>query len=781
MIRRFFTRREVTSAAGQAASPGARRARRSRPALEALEGRTLLSFGGSEHRISLNPQVSDNFGSDNASSRTGASVAVWVNTFSSTDHDIWAQRFDPTGQPAGAPIQVDFLGTDDSYAPHVSMDGSDRFVVTWENRNPDGTFSVLMRYYNGLGSPLTDITRVTPVGSTDYQPDVAVSNGSFVITWAHHFSATDDDIYAERYDISNGVPQGQGIFIVNGDGNSEAHPSVAMQQNGIFDIAYERQFSGSDWDILASQYDGNGALVRSDVHINFDGSAEHNPSISMDNNGNAVVAYEEAANGNDTGIYANRLSTTGVVGARITVRDDFGNGEGGPSVALARTDGQFVVAYNNHFGLQATEMSANDAPLTTLGPFFGIGDVAAASIDGFDRFVVTSTRFNPATNHEDIFSRRDFLPSGVESLVHPASGVFTNVDTQTDNASSPGTNGASVAVWVNNTSGDNNDIYAQRFDNLGRRLGSPIAIDTTTANSQHPHVAMDSGGRFVVTWENLTVDGTSAIMYRYFNFDGTAVTPITQLSANGMADFDPDVAASAGSFVISYTHTFSPTNHDIRAERFVVSGNTVTPQGIFAVNNDANDEGRSSVAMSPTGRTTIAYQRQFAGSDWDILASQYDGAALVRSNIHVNFDGLTELNPSVSADSSGNVVVAYDRINNGDSGIYANRLTWSTGAVSPVITVRDVIGLNERGASVGLSQTTGDFVVAYNIGGTFTTEVTEVNAANAVISVSRSFPGFDPAVSIDALNRYVVTYTRFNADPGGTNSFDIFSRRNVLN
>jgi hypothetical protein len=48
----------------------------------------------------------------------------------------------------------------------------------------------------------------------------------------------------------------------------------------------------------------------------------------------------------------------------------------------------------------------------------------------------------------------------------------------------------------------------------------------------------------------------------------------------------------------------------------------VTPQGIFAVNNYANDKGRSSVAMSPSCRTTIAYQRLFGGSDWDILASQ---------------------------------------------------------------------------------------------------------------------------------------------------------------
>jgi hypothetical protein len=780
MIRRLFTRREVTSAAVQAAGPGARRARRSRPALESLEGRTLLSFAGSEHRVSLNPQASDNFESDNASSFNGTSVAVWVNAYSGTDYDIWAQRYDQLGQPAGAPIQVDFT-TAYSQVPHVSMDYSGRFVVTWEDVNPDGTYSVMMRYYNSAGAPLTGITQVGPAEATDYAPfpDVAASNGSFVITWVHQVADLgNEEVLAERFVVSNGVPQGQGIFVVNADGYSAILPSVAMQTNGRFAIAYERASTDDNHDILASQYDGNGALVRGDVHINSDPSFEYSPSISMDNNGNAVVAYLEQV-GSGFGIYANRLSAAGVVGNRITVRDAGGIVAEPLSVASTPTVGPFVVAYNTSSGDQATEIGSDDAPLTTLGPV--AGDNPSISADVYNRFVVTDTNFNPSTNHYDIFSRRDFLPSGVEALVHPASGVFTHGDTQTDNASSPGIGGFSVAVWVNDASGDNDDIYAQPFDNLGRPHGSPIPVDTTTANSQHPHVAMDSTGRFVVTWEDLAANGTSAVMYRYFNYDGTALTPIGQLSLNGATDLDPDVAASAGSFVISYTHTQSPTNHDILAERFVVSGTTVTPQGTFAVNTDANDEGRSSVAMSPGGRTTIVYQRLFGGSNWDIAASQYDGGTLVRGNFAVNFDGLTELNPSVSADRDGNVVVAYGRTNNGDSGIYANRLTWSTGTVSPMLTVRDVAGVNESGPSVALSQTTGDFVVAYNVGGTSTTQVAEVNGADAVTSVSGAFLGFDPAVSIDGLNRYVVTYTRFNADAGGTNSYDIFSRRSFLN
>jgi hypothetical protein len=779
MIRQCLTRRDIVPAAAKAAGSGARRACRSRPALEPLEGRMLLSFAGSEHRISLNPQATANFQSDNASSSNGASVAVWVNAYSATDHDIWAQRFDQNGQAAGAPIQVDFLSSDDSYAPRVAMDASGRFAVAWENRHTDGSHTVMMRYYDPLGAPLTDITRVSDVGLDDYNPDVALSVGSLVISWTHQFSPTDADIQAARYVISGGVPTDPVRIFVNNDTRYEISSSVAMNPTGRFDIVYARQIIGSDWDIYGSQYADDGSVLHDRVPINTDVYLATAPSVSMDNNGNAVVAYEEEnAYGTDFGIFANRWSAGNVVSGRITVRDAFG-GEYVPSVALARTGGQFVVAYNTDNGLQVTEVGANNAPLTTLGPVTENADIAAASIDGFNRFIVTATRFNAATNHDDIFSRRDFLPSGVETLVNPSTGVFTQTDFQSDNASSPGNGGVSVAVWVNNVGGDNNDIYAQRYDNLGRPLGGVTTVDSSGANSQNPHVSIDVRGRFAVTWTNLNADGTSAIMYRYYNSNGAALTPVRRLSPAGTQDFDSDVAATGAFFTISYTHTVSATNHDILAEQFIVSGTTVTPQGIFAVNNDANDEGRSSVAMSPSGRTTIAYQRQFSGSDWDILASQYNRAVLVRRNILVNFDGVPEFNPSVSADVDGNVVVAYQRTNNGETGIYANRVAWADGTVSSMITIRDAAGVSEVNPSVALSQTTGHFVVSYQHLNLLTNRfgVTEINGANTVVANSGAFTGFSPALSIDGLNRYMVTYTRYNS---GTNSLDIFSRRNFL-
>lgn len=391
--------RKTQNVAAKSFGSGRRRTRRRRPDLEALENRNLLSFIGSEQLVSTRSH--DNTSSDNASSSNGTSVAVWVNTFNSADHDIWAQRFDQYGRLTGTPIQVDFLASDNSFDPHVSMDGFGRFVVTWENHNSNGTENIMMRYFSASGSPITGIIQVSNLGSTDFNPDVAASNGSFVISWTHRLSATDFDIDAERFVISSaGVPVGRGIFGVNTDTNVEDHSSVAMSPNGSFDIAYERQFrsGSSDWDIYAQQYNGFGNFVRK-VAVNTDTNAEHNPSVSMNDSGNAMIAYQEFVSP-DYGIYANELSSLGSLSPRITIRDVGGVNEVNPSVALDSPG--FVVAYDTPSGVQVTTHLLSDTQTVT-------GFTPAVSVSYGGRYLVTYTRFSSSSGHFDIFSQRGVL------------------------------------------------------------------------------------------------------------------------------------------------------------------------------------------------------------------------------------------------------------------------------------------------------------------------------------------------------------------------------------
>jgi hypothetical protein len=627
-----------------------------------------------------------------------------------------------------------------------------------------------MRYYSASGAPLTAVTPVTPAGSTASKPSVAASNGSFVIAWTGLASPTHQVIDAERFTVTSNVPTGQGIFGVNTDLNSKDGATVAMAPNGRFDIAYEREFNGPDWDIFASQYDGSGNLLHGGIAINTDPNPELTPSIAMDDAGNAVIAYEELT-GTNWGAFANRLSANGAVGGVITVQSVMGTDAGGPSVALAPTTGQFAVAcYDGNATIGVTEMGSNNVLVATLGPVPGFAP--ALSVDGLDRFLVTYHRFDAATGHQDIFSRRDLL----EAVQQVSTNPQATVNDQSAVASSA--NGTTVVVWVDEVNGIMGSIWAQRLNKYGQPVGASIPVDVTTADSLLPHVAMDAQGRFVVAWDNDNLDGTESIMMRYYSASGAPLTPSTQVTPSGEFDYNSSVAASNGSFVISWTHETSSTNTDIEAERFTVAHNVPTGQGPFAVNADATEKDSSCVAMAPDGRFDIAFDR-FNGSDWDIWASQYDGSGnLLRGDIAINSDPNDSEGPSLAMDNAGNAVVAYGERVGGNWVVNANRLG-AGGTVGGIITVQAIPGGNAYSPSVALAATGGQFVVAYDvttIGGR-AVGITEVGSNDAPLATTSVFGASAPSVSIDGFGRYTVTYTL--PDPSLTH-WNIFTDRSFL-
>jgi hypothetical protein len=645
------------------------------------------------------------------------------------------------------------------------MDSGGRFIVTWVDQAGSQS-NVFMREYKADGTPLTGKTQVTTSGA-DGAPDVAASANSFVITFEHHTNGT---IQAERFTYSNGLPVGQGLFTLAGFGgtDTELKPSVAMTPNGTFDVAYEHHSSMSN-DVWMDRYDSNATFLGMS-HITNYGYA---PSVAVDSFGNAVVAHEVPTGGGDfpSGeVLANRVTSTGTVGSAITILNQQGLEYGfNPSVALAPNGGPFVVASNVDAGahFQATEISASNTVMVANGGYSGTGP--AVSIDGYGRYLTSYARYNAASGHSDVFSRRALLPpySGLDARV--SSQLHDN--DQSDNASS--SNGTSVVVWRNAYSSTDHDIYAQRFDVNGNPAGAAIQVDYTGADSSSPHVAMDSGGRFIVTWVD-QVGSQSNVFMREYNADGTPLTGKLAVTTSG-ADGAPDVAASANSFVITFVHNKTATDSDVQAERFTYTNGLPVGQGLFTLPGFTTSvEYMPSVAMAPSGAYDVAYVHYVGGSNYDIWMDRYDGNGNFQGLSYVNTDTNLEASPSVSMDNAGNAVVAYTELIGSSYGIFANRVS-SAGAVGSRILIRSSAGQNFTSPSVALAPVGGLFVVGYQApsGGV---QVQEISSSNT--SLETTFcpvPSSGVAVSIDGYGRYLVTYTRPNS---GQN--DIFSQREFL-
>jgi hypothetical protein len=387
MIRRFFTLRESASAAGKAARNRTRGSRRSRPALESLEGRQLLSLGA-EMVLAVNTTTrNDQFRPDTASSATGSSVVVWTDTFSITDHDIRAQLFNTAGNKVGPEIAVS-LSTLDEIQPKVAMDSHGNFVVSWTQLLPGGDTNVVAQRFGSGGSRQGPVIPVGAGTFREHDSDVAMSaGGSFTVAYVRETNNNNPDVFAKQYDAFGNLLNVVSVAVTS---KAETSPSIAMTPDGRFDVAWEDAFSASDHDIRMNTYSANGVLTNT-FALAVGTTYEFTPSVAVDNNGNSVTAWAVHGNGGSD-IKARRVSASGIAGPVLDIAST-SDYEGSPSVAMKRSGGSFVVAYESDFGSRAqvmvAEVSASDVvnPLDAGQPRFA----PAVTIDGFDNYAVATT------------------------------------------------------------------------------------------------------------------------------------------------------------------------------------------------------------------------------------------------------------------------------------------------------------------------------------------------------------------------------------------------------
>ena len=220
----------------------ARRTKR-RLTFEPLEGRQLMSIG--PQFIVDTPEYTYKNAVATASSTNGCSVAVWVE-YATIDggqglgvSDIQAQYFNAAGNKSGPEIYVAIKAGVSEDQPAVAMDAKGDFVVAWREHEPNGNTDVLAQVFN---SSSVAITGVIPVGvGTFYQhePSVAMeANGNFVVAYTRDTNDNNPDVFAKAYS-ANGQLRSRDHR--GRDALAESNPSIAMDPAGAFDIAYQVQ------------------------------------------------------------------------------------------------------------------------------------------------------------------------------------------------------------------------------------------------------------------------------------------------------------------------------------------------------------------------------------------------------------------------------------------------------------------------------------------------------------------------------------------------------------
>jgi hypothetical protein len=131
--------------------------------------------------------------------------------------------------------------------------------------------------------------------------------------------------------------------------NAQQNPSVAIDSDGDFVVAWQSfGQDGSNYGIYAQRYNSSGTAQGSEFRVNtYTTNSQRNPSVAIDSDGDFVVAWQSnGQDGSNYGIYAQRYNSSGTAqGSEFRVNSYTTGHQRNHSVAID-SDGDFVVAWH---------------------------------------------------------------------------------------------------------------------------------------------------------------------------------------------------------------------------------------------------------------------------------------------------------------------------------------------------------------------------------------------------------------------------------------------------
>ncbi len=233
----------------------------------------------------------------------------------------------------------------------------------------------------------------------------------------------------------------------------------------------------------------------------------------------------------------------------------------------------------------------------------------------------------------------------------------TTEGTQTDPAIAMSKAGNSTVAWASyNSANTGSDVYFQRLDAAGAKVGSEVHLTNSGGYEFEPKVCMDDAGNFVIAWTVIYSTGNRNIQFARFNASGALQGSITTVAWTPGREYSPSIACSAaGEFVITFTQEVTTTdiNLNVVAKRYSPSGTLLQT---IQVANSAIRERSAQVARSHGSNAVfeVIYQRSN-----DIYLKKYSATGSLLTTTVIANTTRTEAHPAVAIDNAGNAVTAW--------------------------------------------------------------------------------------------------------------------------
>lgn len=631
----------------------------------------------------------------------GNAIAIWED---GRANRIVAQKVDANGHKLW---QGDVLITASaSSAERVAASGGDNgtFYVAWEDmRNAERNIYMQKFDQNGIALWPTDLRVNSDSGLKRHASPAVVRAGTDIfVTWVDQRNDT-SNIYAQKLSADGSKLWAEDLQVGSGpDGTAQLYPAAAAgNDNNIFVIWWDnRNYASSKWDIYAQQVSPDGARRwTADLQVNaYTGNAEQQgPAVTVDQNGNAVVVWDDDRNNRSNGdidIYAQKLSPAGQREWAADVRVGQSNvfSQSGPVVSSGVPGAMFVFwldarnGYRDVYAQKLDDAGNGFLPVDIrisgdTGESIQANSVAAVYADGSVLVVWEDKRNGKA----DIYAQK--LGHAGSKLW--AADIKVNSDPLNTQQESPAvaldSNGNAIVAWVDNRNG-NGDIYAQELDENGNRLWLEdvrVNCDVGPAQQLNVAVTMDSSGSAVIVWRderNRThFMAQDADIYAQ-KLDQTGVKGWAgDVRVTGTATYyawlPTAVTDASGATVIAWMDSRFGILA-IFAQKLDAGGAKLWPGEVHVSSGRSTPQAYPSAAVDGDGKTVIVWNSNTMGV-MDVIAQKLnaDGSFAWGGGQQVNrvSGGRFEF-PAVAVDDTGSAFVAWVSSNGANIGVYAQRL-----------------------------------------------------------------------------------------------------------
>lgn len=480
-------------------------------------------------------------------------------------------------------------------------------------------------------------------------------DGTIISVWSDYRNG-EGNVFFQRFTLA-GQPMGPCVP-VDFQKCSQQYPAVAVGDNGTIAILWQDYRSGTGYDLYCRLFSPSGAPLDTAFRIN-ESSGIYYPAVIHTDSG-FVAGWSDARTGGWK-VYLQKLDTLGhlkgsnIAASAVLVQQEYTN--------LAGTGRGFVLSWGNGSNNYTRPFSHN---CDTLGPETMVNDVSTfgrylPKACGTDSgFSVVWYDYRNGSYYDVYMQRYDTAGTKIG-----ANYKVTSTGTHSIVPDIAGSNGRTAVTWIDQRNG-HYDVYSQWFKPNGDTLGGQLMLNDTSGQSvDWPKVvAGDSGWAFV--WLDERNNWTRMVYGQSYDTSlaATGANFMACDSTFGMNDqyYPAAAAGQSGNFLAvwqDYRNHPSTNISDIYGRLYSKNGAALTPDFLISdtsYNSTSRNANEPKVAGLSDGSYIVAWYDYRNNSSYEVygqLVSSAGSPAGGNFLISTSNTGYDDYELAVAAGDSG--------------------------------------------------------------------------------------------------------------------------------